>query len=764
LTQYLLRRLRRHREPFMVRASPPWQPAGRRALVVLSVIALFSPWSAPRAQPAPAPESSAPATAVGVVRGSAGEPIAGATVRVAPDGAIVLTDADGRFAIAAAPGATLVIEADGYDAGVVATGEAALEIALIPIAAGEVIEMVGEKPTAVAGAVTLSREELATLPGTGGDLLASLDSLPGITAPSGFGPPGQGVIIRGSAPEDSRILLDGFDIPQLYHFLNRSIIPTRAVEGLEYLPGGFDVRYGRASSGIVSITSRGGGDEVEGSAEVSVIDANVLGAGPVGKDGHVLASFRRSYIDTYLSSLLPDDVGLVTAPRYYDGLLRLDWDLNKNWRGAVTVIGSSDLTELVGTDDETAEEFRFRADTKFLRAISAATWRGGRGVNVDVGTSLLTQSVSFQFDDEFLKVDQLSLASRLEISQRHAKLAGLTDVVLRAGTEVDPRRYTVNLELEQRLDEGQVDDGMDGPLTTFDGAFWLTDIGVWTAIEASLSRQLRFSAGLRVDAFTRNGSYPVQPRGELTYRPDEVTKIRLAAGRYTRAPENGDELLTTALQAESATQITMGIERKLGMRSNVQLTLYNTERTDLITRDEMNVYRNQGRGHSYGIDTMASYRSDGWFGWLSYSFSRSSRRDTPTSEDRLFDFDQTHDLVAALSYKTQNKLWQFGGKFTYTSGQPTTPVLDSVYDSDLDLYLPQNGSVNSERLRAHHQLDLRIDRFWRLRGWTLSAFLDVNNAYLNAKVEQYQYNYDYSVREEIKGLPIVPQIGIRGEI
>ena len=58
----------------------------------------------------------------------------------------------------------------------------------------------------------------------------------------------QGVIIRGSSPEDSRILLDGFDIPQLYHFLNRSIVPTRAVAGLDYLPGGFDVRYGRASS------------------------------------------------------------------------------------------------------------------------------------------------------------------------------------------------------------------------------------------------------------------------------------------------------------------------------------------------------------------------------------------------------------------------------------------------------------------------------------------------------------------------------------
>ena len=34
-----------------------------------------------------------------------------------------------------------------------------------------------------------------------------------------------------------------------------------------------------------------------------MIDASVLGAGPIGDDGNVLVSFRRSYIDSYLPSL-----------------------------------------------------------------------------------------------------------------------------------------------------------------------------------------------------------------------------------------------------------------------------------------------------------------------------------------------------------------------------------------------------------------------------------------------------------------------------
>lgn len=715
----------------------------------------------------PAPPIAAARAVSGVVRDQAGAPIAGASVRTDPDRATAVTDADGRFTIDVQAGDGLIVDAAGYEVGLVnVDGEAPLDVVLAPLALGEeIIELTDSGPRSVAGAATLSRDELATLPGTGGDLLASLDSLPGVTAPSGFGGGGgQGVIIRGSSPEDSRILLDGFDIPQLYHFLNRSIIPTRAVAGLEYLPGGFDVRYGRASSGIVNVTSRGGRDRVEGASEVSVIDASVLGAGPIGDDGNVLVSFRRSYIDSYLPSLLPDSVGLVTAPRYYDGLIRADWDLTSRWRGALTVVGSDDLTELVASDDQTAEDFKFRADTKFVRAIASSFWRGDHGLTVDAGASVLAQGVSFLFDDQFLDVTQVSLASRIEVARRTARLAGLSDVVVRVGAEVDPRRVGLDLRLGQGPDEGEPDDGLEDPIVQYTGTFWLTDVGAWTAIEAGLSPTLRFNAGVRVDAFTRNRRYPVQPRGELTYRPDERTRFRLAAGRYTRAPENQDELLTTDLDPESATQVTLGGERQLGDHTNLQVTLYDTERTDLITRDEMRVYRNQGRGRSYGMDLLGSYRSDRWFGWLSYSLARSTRRDTATAADRLFQYDQTHDLVVALTYKTRGRRWQFGGKLTYASGQPTTPVMGAVFDSDLDQYVPINGATNSERLPAHHQVDLRVDHFWRFDDWTLSAFLDVSNVYLNAKVEQYQYSYDYTRREEIKNLPIVPSIGIRGEL
>jgi hypothetical protein len=131
------------------------------------------------------------------------------------------------------------------------------------------------------------------------------------------------------------------------------------------------------------------------------------------------------------------------------------------------------------------------------------------------------------------------------------------------------------------------------------------------------------------------------------------------------------------------------------------------------------------------------------------------------SERRLFDFDQTHNLVVVGSY-TLGK-WQFGGRWQYATGAPLTPVVGSMYLTDVNAFVPVFGEVNSSRLEAAHQLDLRIDRKWTFEQWSLAAYLDVTNVYAHARVLGYQYNYDFTEAEPITDLPIVPALGVRGE-
>ena len=75
------------------------------------------------------------------------------------------------------------------------------------------------------------RDEIEHSAGSHGDPLLAIKNLPAI-ANTGLGiGQQQGLVIRGSSPADSRIFVDGFEIPLLYHLGGiQSIIPTEMID------------------------------------------------------------------------------------------------------------------------------------------------------------------------------------------------------------------------------------------------------------------------------------------------------------------------------------------------------------------------------------------------------------------------------------------------------------------------------------------------------------------------------------------------------
>ena len=67
------------------------------------------------------------------------------------------------------------------------------------------------------------------------------------------------------------------------------------------------------------------------------------------------------------------------------------------------------------------------------------------------------------------------------------------------------------------------------------------------------------------------------------------------------------------------------------------------------------------------------------------------------------------------------------------------------------------------RLPLFHQLDLLVDKVFTFELWKLAIYLDVQNVYNQGNAEGFTYNFDYTQRQPITGLPIVPILGIRGE-
>jgi hypothetical protein len=355
-----------------------------------------------------------------------------------------------------------------------------------------------------------------------------------------------------------------------------------------------------------------------------------------------------------------------------------------------------------------------------------------------------------------------TVTPRIEVARTMDALGGLEHVVWQAGAEAQISRVELDLAvpLEQREGEPPPPQDPKDTATRFTGAFWVPDAATWVSLAADLHPRIRATAGVRGDVYARAREVAVEPRGELQIRLPYALTARLSAGLYSRPPEYQSELLTEHLQAERSAQGIVGLTYEPAPGARVQASAYATDRSHLITHNADGTLGNAGTGTTTGAELLATYRGGSWFAWLSYAYSHSTRIDQPGMPRRLFDFDQPHSLNAAASW--QHGRWQLGGRFQLYSGLPYTPATGAVLDSDRNLYMPVYGPVNSLRAPRHHQLDLRVDYAWQWGAAAMTAFLDIQNAYMNESVVTYFYGYDYSERSAFKSLPLIPSLGLRG--
>jgi outer membrane cobalamin receptor len=703
------------------------------------------------------------------------QPIEGATV-YAERGAPVTTDASGAFVLEGEVAAVTVVGGD-YEPAVVELGAGEVVVALVrrtKDADGEVIEIVAKKPAETAGAVTLRREEVMRVPGARGDVLSGIKNLPGIANNGSLTPFSAGLIIRGSSPEDSRILVDGFEIPVLYHFLGvQSVLPGELIETLDYLPGAYGVKYGKASGGIVDVGSRDVPKQRSAFAEVSFVNAAALVQGPIGKRGGYIISGRRSLIDTILPAVLPSDnenLSFTAYPRYYDYQAKLVYKPMTAWKLSGLLFGSDDKVDLVTNGNEASDPIavgRLTNATTFTRGIASAKYREGDW-SATLAASGYTDTNHFNVGpSRHLLLDRDGFAARADSTWNASKR-----MVLAAGAEADVTRTAFDIMFTRPPREGDMRPPSftdDEPLVTV-GENTTRDLGGYVTATVLPVKQLAIDAGLRVDTFLYNEYTSVQPRGQIAYRPTSTSTLRAASGLYVRPPQHLDEGLQPDLDPERAVQSSVGAEQRLSRTLTVRTTVFYNALRDLLVlpasrQDEMSAvgYENAGRGTAMGIEVMLEHQSERTFGWISYTGSRATRRDHEGDPLRRFDYDQTHNVIAVGSWKL-GKHWQFGGRFQLTTGKPYTPITGALYQADTDRYVPQFGAQNSRRVAAQHQLDLRVDRTWRFDHWKLAAYLDISNVYLNAAAIDYAYNFDYSSRTPITTLPIIPSLGIRGEL
>ena len=728
------------------------------------------------------------------------EPVAGATVSAGSAGPRVTTGADGRYsfdvetnvetdvATNVSNGADgeraieLRVSADGYQ---VATQQIAVPAAGItdqiillykPEAFGEVIEIIEKAPrrSDAPGHSNLERTELVTMPGTRGDALQVVKALPGVANVDASGAGAGMLVIRGAAPEDSMFLLDGLEIPVAYHFFGaQSVLPSEFIDDIEFMPGGFGVEHGRATGGIVHIHTRPNrSTEWGGFAELSFINAAAYLEGPLSKSRnlHLSAAFRRSVVDALLPAVLPDDADLsfTTAPQYYDGQMRLDWTPGNGHRLSLVGIASYDLMKLFSNAEnarDTSVTGNFFNETGFSRLM--ASWDYGRDsfrskAAVAIGLGQLQLDVG---SDYFLDGTDRTVQGREELRWQVTPR-----IAVEAGADFHLESGTFASKIPLQSGEGMPDMPVldDDPLVEIDSDYTDRRAASWLAAEFEPTSALQIVPGVRLDYYDWIGAYTVSPRLNARYDLTPSLRVRGAVGQYSR-PLQYEESIPRDLEPERATQYIAGAEYDIAEGIQATASGFYTDRRDLVVQDRSRmtasgdpseVFLNRGVGSSYGAELWLRMRRDEFFGWVAYTLSRSERIDGPGMGERLFDYDQTHNLVAVASWQWRD--WRFGARFQYTTGRPDTPVVGSVFLSDYNAYIPRFGAINSARFAPAHQLDLRVDRKWTFDDWELSAYFDVSNVYAHSRTLGYEYSFDYADRVAYKTLPIFPAFGLRG--
>ena len=205
----------------------------------------------------------------------------------------------------------------------------------------------------------------------------------------------------------------------------------------------------------------------------------------------------------------------------------------------------------------------------------------------------------------------------------------------------------------------------------------------------------------------------LDPRLSLSYAPSDESSLRLAWGLYSQSPEPYHVLEpwgNSNLKSRRAVHFIAEAERQIGDSLSVKAAAYQKRQSGLVISDPVDIYVNKGTGLARGVELFAKYNlSDKFLGWFSYAYGRSTRRDDPEEEERLFSFDQTHVATVAAVLAPSPK-WEIGFKWHYATGLPYTPVVDAnlaIDGASGFYYEPMFGPTNSARLPYYSRLDVR---------------------------------------------------------
>jgi len=717
-------------------------------------------------------------------------PIPGAVVTVENSTLGAATDTNGIFRIENIPNGSynIVANALGYQASisynvVVSSGnEPQLSFDLEAASTNLSEVTVRSNPYAHSAMTPLSNmgltaQEIKSNPGGNFDISRVIQAFPGVGGTSGsVGGYRNDLIIRGGAPNENVYYLDGIEVPVINHFATQGsaggptgILNVSFIGDVNLLTSAFPAQYDNPLSSVLSLTSRAANpDKVQYNFRTSATEIAFSADGPVNDKVSFEVSGRRSYLQLLFQALQ-----IPIQPSYWDFQYKLNYKINKKLTFYTLGIGAIDHFNFLTPDNLTPEnEYTLHA----YPLIKQWSYTNGYGLKKLINHGFWTLTFSRNM-----------LINQLDRYQDNQNPSPSTLLMSEHATEAENKfrfqvnkyngNWSYNYGVMAQYDE--YTSNFFDQLTTavYDSSGTITQpatviksksslgfykYGVWGQVSDKLLHdKLSLSLGIRADGntFTQNGNdiaKQLSPRFSLSYSIVDQLRFNASVGSYYKIPtytvlgytDSAGNYVNKAAKYTRCDHYVAGFEY-LPPIQGARITLegfykkyhnYPLSLTDGVSLanegGDFNVLGNEpvaftGIGKSYGLELLLQQKlTRNFFVVLAYTlynseFTNLNGRYYPASWDN-------QNLLSFIGgYKFKHNI-ELGVKFRYQGGAPYSPFNMAASQAQylaLGTGVIDYSKFNSLRLPAFNSMDIRIDKKWNFKKWSLDVYYDMTNAY-----------------------------------
>ncbi|MEM9675818.1 MAG: hypothetical protein AAF992_24725, partial [Bacteroidota bacterium] len=560
--------------------------------------------------------------------------------------------------------------------------------------------------------------EIYMNPNAKADPLLAVNSLPAATTLD----ESASISLRGSSPAQTGIFMNDVPIYDAVRFaqLNGigtfSIFNTALIKQLQVFPSNPPLEFGNTSAGLISLqTVEGVPERASVNAAISPANVGIYASLPTGSASAVslFSNYQPSGILQAMNSRALQDL------KYFHTLdfgAHYFHQLNEKTSLKIFNYAVSEGYRFASrhpSGDDTFQQEKWRnftiANLRTQYEHSLLTFNGGFSIS-EMGFSVGNLDIDTQNRDVYLSANYTrfwntwTLKTGFTYDDRQANASGEAPIF---GYARAPQHPTNSFESQTqvRVPEGYV-------------------YGKYQP-----SQRWTFGLGLRKNVPINDQPDYLSYQFNTHYQMAKHQTLTFSVGRYHQQVIPQSESAASFYRSD---QLSLDYRYQRKGKTLSLAVFYKDSRPDEVQEE------------TYGAEAAADIR---WSPKLRTQISYTYLNATVQEDEASFPtpYDLNYFIRGSFTYKL-NSQWSLSSIFIHRQGTLYQPVVDRLWNSDLEVFAPTYASANQAlRLPDYNVMDLSISRIWPLsEKLSAVAFGNINNVLNHRNVRNINYNQDYS--------------------